>query len=647
MATSSTHLSAKKSEPSPDDWLCIKEDIKRLYMYKEETFQETRNCIRDKTGFEASEKQWRVKLKEWGFVKNLPSPAWQFILYKETELAKEGKVTVFYYGGHEVTRERINKFKSREPREVPLLSNPSLPEHLTYDTPLLKRKRSSSSTPRTYSSLLLPFDAAEARTHRILQPPQPFVHDLDGWLFSKARPWSHIDLSDQLGDQDDAPPLYDDLPVLQKPRDLGFRFHTCDDPLDHLRLEEESYVVDRPAIKIQRPDSGDAALDDFFALAERLPQHRGQHREFTSQELKIHMELAKALAEAGRNQEAIRLCRRIEVESHEIVVHTLLGMCLAKTNRLQESMKWLFIALTGFITTFKDCSFEQNELHFDSIYNLFSELNSEPHETVVALIPFMNEMIETLEQFRFDQDVSRVCPKLFIHGFAIAYQCSILGMGDSAKCLYKYLLEQSFQNFDDNRYTHEKGIAHQTYGILLRNERNWESSADQLLLACEFVSKSCSYDRTLVLRLAEAYHRLFPHLMSKFRILSTTAESILKYLAHMRYHANKLEHTPLIGVQDYLEFDVPRTFGDISPAEMCRQFSQFTLSMRSSPGGTDSEFTVGSRDTVRVGLRVNKNSTNSGATSWSTSGDGSHDYGKTFSDYEYGGISDRVIETLR
>jgi hypothetical protein len=71
-----------------------------------------------------SERSWQDKLREWNFKKHIPDNAMQFVVAKEEERAREGKDTVFRYGGFEITHQRIQNFKSRKSRAVAFLPNP-------------------------------------------------------------------------------------------------------------------------------------------------------------------------------------------------------------------------------------------------------------------------------------------------------------------------------------------------------------------------------------------------------------------------------------------------------------------------------------------------------------------------------------------
>lgn len=62
----------------------------------------------------SSQLQWKVKLKEWGFVKNLSASKMQFMVAKsERRQREEGKDTVFFHKGFHIPANKIEAFKRR------------------------------------------------------------------------------------------------------------------------------------------------------------------------------------------------------------------------------------------------------------------------------------------------------------------------------------------------------------------------------------------------------------------------------------------------------------------------------------------------------------------------------------------------------
>lgn len=62
----------------------------------------------------SSERQLKMKLKQWGFKKNLSATNMQFIVAKSTKRHREeGKETIFFHKGSHITANRIEAFKKR------------------------------------------------------------------------------------------------------------------------------------------------------------------------------------------------------------------------------------------------------------------------------------------------------------------------------------------------------------------------------------------------------------------------------------------------------------------------------------------------------------------------------------------------------
>jgi hypothetical protein len=53
-------------------------------------------------------------LKQWGYEKNLPAKDMEALVLISRKRAAQGKETVFYHGGSEVKKQRLNNFKRRQ-----------------------------------------------------------------------------------------------------------------------------------------------------------------------------------------------------------------------------------------------------------------------------------------------------------------------------------------------------------------------------------------------------------------------------------------------------------------------------------------------------------------------------------------------------
>lgn len=59
-------------------------------------------------------RKWKLKLKEWEFEKNLTEKTMKILVAKEKKRAREGKETVFYHHGSQITSKRIETFKRQK-----------------------------------------------------------------------------------------------------------------------------------------------------------------------------------------------------------------------------------------------------------------------------------------------------------------------------------------------------------------------------------------------------------------------------------------------------------------------------------------------------------------------------------------------------
>lgn len=67
-----------------------------------------------------------MKIKEWKFEKYLRANDMKIIVVKATKRAREeGKNTVFYNGGQQISTERVEKFKKRNALDGGEMASPS------------------------------------------------------------------------------------------------------------------------------------------------------------------------------------------------------------------------------------------------------------------------------------------------------------------------------------------------------------------------------------------------------------------------------------------------------------------------------------------------------------------------------------------
>jgi hypothetical protein len=65
--------------------------------------------------YDHSERKWKEKLKEWKFDKNISATDMGVLVAKAGKrMRDEGKMTVFFLGESQITRDRIEQFKRRK-----------------------------------------------------------------------------------------------------------------------------------------------------------------------------------------------------------------------------------------------------------------------------------------------------------------------------------------------------------------------------------------------------------------------------------------------------------------------------------------------------------------------------------------------------
>lgn len=117
-------------------WNAYKDEIRQLYILEDKTLKETMDMIEQKHGFKAryvefarsvscfstsshadvsSERNWKTKLKQWKFEKNVPANEMTFMVAKAGKWKMtEGKDTVFFRAGARITSDRMEHFKKRK-----------------------------------------------------------------------------------------------------------------------------------------------------------------------------------------------------------------------------------------------------------------------------------------------------------------------------------------------------------------------------------------------------------------------------------------------------------------------------------------------------------------------------------------------------
>lgn len=105
---SQDNSSSKGSRVTNEEWESAKTETEHIYIDQDQTLATTMEAIQYKYGLEASERKWKLKLKEWGFEKYLSSAAMKILVAKaERRAVVEHKDTVFFHGKTQITPERI------------------------------------------------------------------------------------------------------------------------------------------------------------------------------------------------------------------------------------------------------------------------------------------------------------------------------------------------------------------------------------------------------------------------------------------------------------------------------------------------------------------------------------------------------------
>ncbi|KAE8443759.1 hypothetical protein EG329_001353 [Mollisiaceae sp. DMI_Dod_QoI] len=143
--------SANHSTKARDDfkWDSYKDEIRRMYVDEGRPLRFTKQNIERRFGYQKSVRNWKSKLRDWGFDKNVTINM-KFMLAKSEKRARdEGKDTEFKRNGILVPPQTLQQFKKR--RTVGLtdsaLSSIATPPNITYGTPNI------DASPRSTTSL--------------------------------------------------------------------------------------------------------------------------------------------------------------------------------------------------------------------------------------------------------------------------------------------------------------------------------------------------------------------------------------------------------------------------------------------------------------------------------------------------------------
>jgi hypothetical protein len=301
-------------------------------------------------------------------------------------------------------------------------------------------------------------------------------------------------------------------------------------------------------------------------------------------------------------------------------------MILAKVGRIVESMSMLCRALTSFILQFGNNSLDVNGQRFEQIELLFTELVLLMEPDHVGLSVCFCRLMATLSRTSSDAGVNmaQIHRQLFIHGFSLAYEYSLLGLTGSAAWMYQVLLQYCAESLDIVKHAMEKATAHHRYGVLLREQEDWLSSANQLLEACRSAKYSVTFDSGLCKTLERDYLKLHPHLEKLLADqLRECLDRIRPQISLPMKNSSELVGSSHIDIDEWLDSDPPISATNFrrSPLSQLEQFE--------SPPKMNEVVQPSKEHTVLT-------------SSASMSGSGSHDRVKTWPDSiwdEYANIS--------
>jgi hypothetical protein len=414
--------------------------------------------------------------------------------------------------------------------------------------------------------------------------------DSDGvnkWLSGQHRPFPHHNWLHQFSDYGDAIASHRRtiLEEISDFEEILSRNIPQDDCLQDFLSQEQSHspdlfeigahlpIVYLPGAQVQQSYS----LANLLLLEVTLAEYQYAHGETGTPTLKQHFEIAKELEGLGYHQNAEHHCRKIIEQGWQTDVETLLSMILAKVGRIVESMSMLSRALTSFILQFGNNSLDVNGQRFEQIELLFTELVLLMEPDHVSLSVCLCRLMATLGRTSSDAGVNmaQIHRQLFIHGFSLAYEYSLLGLTGSAAWMYQVLLQYCAESLDIVKHAIEKAIAHQRYGVLLREQENWRSSANQLLVACKSAKHSKTFDKGLCETLERDYLKLLPHLEKLLADqLRECLDRIRPQISLPMSNSSELVGSPYTDIDEWLDSDPPLSATNFrhSPLSQLEQF---------------------------------------------------------------------------
>ncbi|KAI4280424.1 MAG: hypothetical protein L6R38_004469 [Xanthoria sp. 2 TBL-2021] len=130
--------SSRRARSEHLDWNAHKDTIKKLYLDQNKSLSETIEAMKEQYSFDASQRLYKTKFKEWNWQKNLSTDtALKMMEKSKRRKREEDKDTVFSFGGRVWDSHRVESTLVRTKKSTATidLTNVSTPEGVSYKTP--------------------------------------------------------------------------------------------------------------------------------------------------------------------------------------------------------------------------------------------------------------------------------------------------------------------------------------------------------------------------------------------------------------------------------------------------------------------------------------------------------------------------------
>lgn len=470
-------------------------------------------------GFKRSIAQWKVKIKEWGCIKNIPRKARECaVSLKKKGKLEESRGSEVFPKGNQVMGEKSENSKRRKTGESSYMKTgdeffPNLLLPLSLE--------SNISIPSDGSIQSLDLGSQSHSTIISSQRDVELISMLDYYLADEDQSWNN------LGRQpaEHGAKLSKIIYVEYLTFSTGLHWSGWS---DIYFLSEQNLLPDFGGIGAQFVED-----PKILALASALAEVEDKCRILARETLHAAQFLAIALQDTARYGEAEYYFRRILSKETRIMVQFRLGMILAScfSLRVKEATSLLLFAVTDFIDNFCRRLPEDNIYILTQMEYLFDDILQHGVLDESVLRPRMFQILTIVRRANSEETRNKLFSPLLIQGLYLANECSVPGLVNSARYLYKVLFQNS-PNLDINLYGTRIAIARQLYGQLLRRERKWARSAEQLLLACEMAINLRTDNRRQFDLLKSDCIELLPHLDNSPGKEGSLATSLTYMISH-------------------------------------------------------------------------------------------------------------------